>query len=346
MAPTIPLLKKRARKNVVTEQKPSRITVLTYNHAKIEERQLEKVEECFDLKNKDKETVTWITVRGMHDMEVIEQVAKCFELHPLLVEDIVNTQQRPKVDHFENFIFLIVRMLSYHGGDTVSSEQISLVVGENFVVTFEEHEDDTFQYIRDSIKKGRYAKKGADHLLYTILDTIVDNYFAILEKLGERIEQLEEDVVQNPTVELIQSVYTLKTQIIFLRKSVWPLREVINGLLRTESRMVKKATRFYLRDVYDHTVQVIETMEMYRDMIAGMLEIYLSSISNRMNEIMKVLTIMGTIFIPLTFITSLYGMNFEFMPELKTKYGYFVILAVMAIVSLIMLWFFRRKRWI
>ncbi|MEK6951126.1 MAG: magnesium/cobalt transporter CorA [Nanoarchaeota archaeon] len=346
MPPVLSLLKKRVKKNIVTDHKPARVMVLTYNHAQVEEYQLEKVEECFELKNKDKETVTWITVRGMQDIEVIEQVAKCFNLHPLLVEDIVNTQQRPKVDHFENFLFLIVRQLSYHGGDTVSSEQISMVVGANFLVTFEEHEDDTFQYLRDSIKKGRYPKKGADHLMYTILDILVDNYFAILERLGEHIEQLEESVVQNPTVQLIQSIYTLKTQMIFLRKSVWPLREVINGLLRTESKIVKKATRFYLRDVYDHTVQVIETMEMYRDMIAGMLEIYLSSISNRLNEVMKVLTIIGTIFIPLTFVTSLYGMNFRFMPELESRYGYFVVLGVMSIMTLMMLWFFRRKKWI
>ncbi len=336
--------KRRARKDLVTEQRPARVTVLTYNHAKVEERQLEKIEESLTLNNKG--ATTWITVRGMQDIEIIEKVARQFNLHPLLVEDIVNTQQRPKVDYFEHFLFLIVRQLGYHGGDTVTSEQISMVVGANFVVTFEEHEDDTFQYIRESIKKGRYGKKGADYLMYTILDTIVDNYFTILEKIGERIEQLEESVVQNPTVELIRSIYTLKTQMIFLRKSVWPLREVMNSLLRTESKLVHKNARFYWRDLYDHTVQVIETLEMYRDMVAGMLEIYLSSISNRMNEIMKVLTIMGTIFIPLTFITSLYGMNFKNMPELGTQFGYFIVLAIMALVSLIMLWFFRKKKWI
>ncbi len=327
-----------------TPLKQVHITALSYTGEQFEEREISKVEECFALRNEG--TVTWITVKGVHDVEIIEQIGKCFEMHPLLIEDIIHAEQRPKVDYFEKSIFLVVKMLSLGKNEVVNSEQISLVVGPNFVVSFEEHEDDTFKYVRERIKKGRFAKRGADYVMYAIIDAIVDNYFVILEKLGERIEQLEEEVVQNPSLKIIQSIYNFKTQMIFLRRCVWPLREVINSLSRTESRLIKKTTHFYLRDVYDHTVQVIETVETYRDMIAGMLEIYLSSMSNRMNEIMKVLTIMGTIFIPLTFITGLYGMNFKYMPELSSPYGYFAVLGVMAAVAVFMLFYFRRKKWI
>lgn len=327
-----------------TQAKPVRITTLSYTGEQFEEREITNIEECFALRNEG--TITWITVKGVHDVEVIEQIGKCFELHPLLIEDIIHAEQRPKADYFEKSIFLVVKILSLDKNEQVNSEQISIVLGHNFIVSFEEFEDDTFKQVRERIKKGRFAKRDADYVMYSLIDAIVDNYFLILERLGERIETLEEQVVQQPTLETIQAIYNLKTQMIFLRKNVWPLREVISSLLRTESKLVKKSTHFYLRDVYDHTVQVIETVETQRDMIAGMLEIYLSSMSNRMNEIMKVLTIMGTIFIPLTFITSLYGMNFEFMPELKARYGYFVILAVMALVAVFMLFYFRKKKWI
>ena len=351
------LLKKRSKKSGlppgtlvhVGEQKTEKIhiSVLTYGAGKIEEREITRMEECLDLRNKS--AVTWITVRGVHDVDVIEQIGKCFDLHPLLMEDIVNTEQRPKVDYFEDSLFLIARMLSFNHKDIVSSEQISIVLGSNFVLSFEEHEDDTFQRIRERIRKGRFLNKGAthrgaDYLMYALLDAIVDNYFVILEKLGERIETLEEELITSPTLDILRSIYHLKTQMIFLRRSVWPLREVVNSLLRTESALIKKTTHFYLRDIYDHAIQVIETIETFRDMLTGMLEIYLSSMSNRLNEVMKTLTIIGTIFIPLTFVTSLYGMNFKHMPELNWQYGYLWALILMVVMTISMLIYFKKRK--
>jgi magnesium transporter len=230
----------------------------------------------------------------------------------------------------------------------VRSEQVSLILGPNFVISFEEDEGDVFDAVRERIRagKGRIRKLGPDYLAYSLLDAVVDNYFIVLEKLGEDVEDVEEELIRSPDRETVHEIHALKREMIYLRKSVWPLREVISGLERTESELIKDSTGIFLRDVYDHTIQVIDTVETYRDMLSGMLDIYLSSLSNRMNEVMKVLTIIATIFIPLTFIAGVYGMNFKFMPELEWRWGYFVVLGVMAVIGVLMVILFKRRRWL
>jgi len=313
----------------------------------MQEKEAKNIEECFSFK--DTATVTWINIDGIHEVEVIEKIGTHFGIHPLLLEDIMNTEQRPKMEDFGAYIFIIVKMLHYseHGGE-VKVEQVSLILGSNFVISFQESEGDVFNFIRDRIRsnKGRIRRMKADYLAYALVDAIVDNYFVILEKLGERIEEVEEELVANPTRVTLQAIHTMKREMIFLRKSVWPLRELISGLGRGESSLIHESTGIYLRDVYDHTIQVIDTIETFRDMLSGMLEMYLSSISNAMNMVMKVLTIIATIFIPLTFIAGIYGMNFKYMPELEWHWGYFVVLCIMGAAAVSMVVYFRKKKWL
>jgi len=324
-----------------------RVTLIDYDEAKAVEKQVDRVEECFPFK--DKPTVTWINVDGLSDTKLIQSLSENFAVHPLVQEDILNTDQRPKVEDFEDFLYIVLKMLRWNDeANEIDIEQVSLILGPNFVISFQERPGDVFEAIRDRIRtsKGRIRKVGADYLAYSLIDAIVDGYFTILEKMGERIEALEEHVVTNPRPATLKDIHKQKRDALFLRKSVWPLREVVSGLQRAESPLVKKETGIYLRDVYDHTIQVIDTMETFRDMLAGMLDTYLSSLSNRMNEVMKVLTIIATIFIPLTFIAGVYGMNFEFMPELHKRWAYPAVLAVMLAVAVLMILYFRRKRWL
>ena len=323
------------------------ITVMDYSEGEFQEKRVEKVEECFPFK--DKPTVTWINVDGVHQVDIIEKIGKEYDIHPLVLEDILHTDQRPKLEEFENFIFVVLKMLNWDDeNEAVQAEQISLLVGPNFVISFQERPGDVFDSIRDRLRqaKGRIRKMGADYLAYSLVDAIVDNYFAVLEKLGDRIELVQEALVSDPTRETLHAIQQLKRELLFLRKSVWPLREVASGFERSESPIVCDATRIYLRDVYDHTIQVIDALETCRDMVSGMLDIYLSSISKKMNEVMKTLTIIATIFIPLTFVAGLYGMNFEFMPELHWRLAYPLVLLVMVVIGIIMLFYFRRKRWL
>lgn len=324
------------------------ITILDYDEAHFQEIETRTVDECLPFR--DKPTVTWINVDGVHQVEILEKFGSFFGLHPLVLEDIANTDQRPKMEDHGDYIYTVLKMLSYDEKEgEIVIEQVSLVLGPNFLISFqEERGGDVFGPVREQIRsgKGRIRKLGADYLAYALIDLIVDNYFMILEKLGERIEFLEEELVTNPRPETLQTLHDLKREMIFLRKSVWPLREVIGGLERGESPLIKESTGIYLRDVYDHTIQVIDAVETLRDMLSGMLDIYLSSISNRMNEIMKVLTIIATIFIPLTFVAGVYGMNFRYMPELGWQWGYPLILLVMAAVGVTMIVYFRRKKWL
>lgn len=323
------------------------ISIIDYDQSQFEEKEAKSVEECFPFK--EKPTVTWINVDGIHEPEIVEKIGKYFEVHPLVLEDIVHTDQRPKIEDFDKYIFVVLKMLLYDEEKSeVKSEQISLILGPNFVISFQETKKDVFDAVRDRIRnaKGRIRKMGADYLTYALVDAVVDHYFVILEKFGERIESLEEELVTDPKQETLQEIHVLKREMIFLRKSVWPLREVISNLTRGESALIQDATGIFLRDVYDHTIQVIDTVETFRDMVSGMLDTYLSSVSNRMNEVMKVLTIIATIFIPLTFIAGIYGMNFEFMPELKWRLGYFAALFVMVVILAGMVIYFRRKRWL
>jgi magnesium transporter len=324
-----------------------RIRVIDFDETNLEERELDSVDECFPYV--DKPTVTWINIDGLHDVDLIEKIGKNFGLHPLVLEDIVHTEQRPKMEDFENYIFIVTKMLSYdEKQNQLNAEQFSLILGPNYVITFQERVGDVFEPVRDRLRKGkgRIRKRPPDYLAYALIDSVVDHYFLVLEKIAERVESLEEELVTNPTPETLQTIHHLKRELIFLRKSVWPLRELIGGLERGESRLFEEKTTIFLRDVYDHTIQVIDTVETLRDMVSGMLDIYLSSLSNRMNEVMKVLTIIATIFIPMTFIAGIYGMNFEFMPELKWHYGYHLVWVIIVAIAVIMLFYFRRKKWL
>jgi magnesium transporter len=324
-----------------------KITVLDYDESQIQEMEVKDVEECFPFK--ETSTVTWINMDGIHKVENIEKIGNHFGVHSLVQEDIVHTEQRPKVEEFEDHIYIVLKMIAYdEENKRTLSEQVSLILGPNYVISFQERQGDIFDSIRERIRnfKGRIRKMGADYLAYTLLDTVVDHYFLVLEKFGERIIELEDELVSNPRPEDLQEIHRLKREMIYLRKSVWPLREVISNLEKTETSLIVQSTQIYLRDVYDHTIQIIDTVETYRDMLSGMHDTYLSSISNRMNEIMKVLTIIATIFIPLTFIAGIYGMNFDFMPELGWKWAYFALWGVILGIALIMIFYFRRKKWL
>jgi len=324
-----------------------RITLIDYDEQSFQEKQVSSIEECFHFKKTP--TVTWINIDGIHEVDIVEKLGKQFELHPLILEDILDTNQRPKFEDFEKCLFIVLKMLSYgDGNQAVEGEQVSLVLGENFVISFQERIGDVFEPIRDRIRnsKGRIRKMGADYLCYSLMDAVVDNYFSILEKIGEKIESMEEKLVSAPTQKTLQQIHKLKSEMISLRKSVWRLRELINGLQRNESSLISETTGIYLRDTYDHTIQVMDTVESLRDVVSGMLDIYLSSVSNSMNAVMKMLTIIATIFIPLTFVAGIYGMNFKYMPELEWRWAYPSILVVMIIVAIGMLIYFRKKKWL
>lgn len=324
-----------------------KITLIDYDEKQFLEKEIKHIDECFTFK--DKTTVTWINIDGLHKTDTIEQIGKHFQVHPLLMEDVVSIGQRPKLEDFENYLFLILKMLYFNeDGVTIEAEQLSLIVGDNFLISFQEREGDVFNPIRERIRKakGRIRKSGADYLAYSLVDAVVDNYFIILEKLGENLEDIEDELVTEPTPETLVDIHNMKREMIFLRRSVWPLREVISSLERGESALIKKPNRIYMKDVYDHTIQVMDTIETFRDMLSGMLDIYLSSVSNRMNEVMKVLTIIATLFIPLTFIAGIYGMNFRYMPELEWRWSYPILWLVMTGISISMLFYFRRKKWL
>ncbi len=323
-----------------------RIQVIDYNEHEFIEKELSTIEEIFQYR--DTPSVSWINIDGLHDVDLIEKMGHCYNIHPLVLEDILNTGHRPKIEDNGDYIFIVLKMLEYRTeDDELHNEQISIIFGKNYVFTFQERAGDVFTPVRDRIRNGkiRVSKRKSDYLAYALVDAIVDNYFLILEKIGETMEILEDQLLQNSGQNTIQQIYSLKSKMLMIRKSIWPLREVISALERGESSLILKTTRIYLKDVYDHTIQVIDTVETLRDIVSGMLDTYLSIVSNKMNEVMKVLTIIATIFIPLTFIAGIYGMNFEYMPDLKWHYGYFVVWAVMIIIAIVMVIFFRRKKW-
>ncbi len=322
------------------------ITVFDYDEDHVDEKSVSSIDEV--LAFRDSKAVTWINVDGIHDTSIIESLGDHFGIHPLVQEDIVSVGQRPKFEDFDDYFFIVLKMLSYDDKkDEIESEQVSFIVGNNYVISFQEHVGDVLDPVRNRIRqrKGRIARMGPDYLAYALIDIIIDNYYSILEKIGDRIESMEEDLLGNPSIDTLHSIQRSKRDMIYLRKSIWPLREAINGLERCESKLISKQTRIFLRDVYDHTIQVIDTVESLRDMVSGMLDMYMSSASNRMNEVMKVLTIIATIFIPLTFIAGIYGMNFEFMPELSVRWAYPAVLGVMGVVGLAMLMYFKKKNW-
>jgi magnesium transporter len=330
-----------------------KITVFDYDEKECIEKEVNDVEECFPFK--DKPTVTWINVDGIHCLDVLEKLSACYLVHHLVLEDILNINQRPKAEDFGEYIYIAAKMLSFDEiKDDIIEEQVSVILGNNFVITFqEEKQGDVFDLIRQRIRanKGRIRKMKADYLAYALLDAIVDNYFLILEKVGEKIEVVEETLVLTPDSGTLNSINKMKRNLIFLRKSVWPLREVIRTVTQTDSPLIREQTLAYYRDIHDHVIQAVDTIEAFRDTVSGMLDIYLSSLSHRLNEVMKVLTIIATVFMPLTFLAGIYGMNFNTqasrfnMPELNWPFGYFFVLFLMAMVVTGMVAYFKRKKW-
>jgi magnesium transporter len=324
-----------------------RILVMDYDESHVEEKTVESADECFRFR--DTPSVTWINVEGLHDISLIEKLGAHFDLHPLILEDILNTSERPKMEDYEGTVFLLLKISAAgEGSQGDRIQQVSLILGKNFVLSFQEKDNGVFEALRERIRKGkgRIRKMGADYLAYAILDGIVDSYFSALERLGESVEGLEEQLVVDPRPETLRRIQSLRKEMLYLRKAVWPLREVVNALERLDTPLIQETTDIFLRDVYDHTVQIIDSVETSRDVLSGMVETYLSSVSNRMNEVMKVLTIIATIFIPLTFIAGIYGMNFASMPELQWRWGYPLIWVIMIAVAVIMIVYFKRKKWL
>ncbi|MGD8321805.1 MAG: magnesium/cobalt transporter CorA [Gemmatimonadota bacterium] len=325
----------------------TRIRYLDYDAERISEAEVEDVERCFPLK--DSPTMSWINVDGLHDVELIRAVGERFGWHPLMLEDIVSVNQRAKAEEYEGYIYVVLPMLSWDEERAqVREEQLSLVLGERYVFTFQERFGDVFEGVRERLRtaKGRVRARGCDYLAYALMDAAVDHYFSVLERIGDVTEWLEEQVLTDPQQETMQHLHGLKRELIGVRRAVWPLREMLSFLTRNEGAHFTKETRVFLRDVYDHAVQVVDTVEALRDVVSGAVDLYLSTVSFRTNEIMKVLTIIGSIFIPLTFFAGIYGMNFDYMPELHYHWSYPVLLALMVVLGGGMLLYFKRKRWL
>ncbi len=326
---------------------PTSVSVIDFTEADVMEKKGITLEECMTLR--DNPSITWLNFSGLADVEQIKKVGDIFGLHPLVMEDILHMGQRPKLELYDKYVYLVAKMI-YRGdsGKEVTYEQLSIVMGKNYVLTFQEKEGDVFNNIRERIKgnKGRLRKSGADYLVYSLLDAVVDNYFPALEKIGDLVEEIEERLSDEPEQDVLSDIYRLKREVLFLRKSIWPIREVVAAMMRQDIELVSAYTNTYLRDVYDHSIQVMDVVETYTDMLSELTDVYMSTVSNRMNEIMKTLTIIATIFIPLTFIVGLYGMNFKYMPELTNELAYPVVLVFMAGISGMMLVYFRRKGWL
>jgi magnesium transporter len=324
-----------------------RLTIMRYDAAAVEELEVPSVAECREYY--DRGPVTWINLDGLHDTEIVRGLGELFGLHPLVLEDIVTTTQRPKFEDHENHLFFVLRMLTFESDkNEVRSEQLSLVLTPKCLLTFQENIGDCFDPVRERIRrgKGRIRTLGPDYLAYALMDAIVDNYFIVLEQVGTRIEELEDVLVEDPEPRHLQDVHDLKREMILLRKAVWPLREVIASLERSDSSLINDKINIFLRDLYDHAVQAIDAVESFRDMLSSLHDLYLSSVSTRMNEVMKVLTVIATLFIPLTFLAGIYGMNFGFMPELHWRYGYPAFWIACGGIAVGLLVFFRRKRWL
>ncbi len=324
-----------------------RLSLIHYDADHFSERVGCSLEDC--LHSSLSEGIRWINVDGLSDTQLIEALTTRFGIHPLVLEDVTNLDQRPKLEDYGDYLFAVLKMLTFDDETgKLLSEQVSVILGDRFVISIQEHVGDVFGPVRERLRtgKGKLRKMGGDALAYSLLDAVVDGYFTILEKSGERVEALEEELVTSPTRETLHALHDQKRELLFLRRSIWPMRELIGNLERRESPLVTEPLAPYLRDLYDHAVQVLETVESLRETLSGLLDIYLSSLSNRMNEIMKVLTVISTLFIPLTFIAGVYGMNFRFMPELGWRWGYPATWGVMIVIAGFMLRYFHRKGWV
>lgn len=327
----------------------TRVSVLEYGPDALREESFDNLDESNTYRRDPSLPVLWLNVHGLHQPDVMTQIGQRFGLHPLVLEDILNTDQRPKVDDYGDYLFIVARFFEYDAEAlTVSSEQVSLVLGKDFVLSFQERPTGNFDPIRERLRqsRGMIRRQGTDYLAYALLDVVVDRYFAVLEQIGDRTEQLEDDLMQAASPQVLQTLHQLKRETLTLRRAVWPLREVVNQLARTGAPFFQPETQPYLRDVYDHTVHVIESLEAIRDLISGMLDIYLSSVSNRLNQEVRALTVVAIIFMPATVITSMFGMNFHVMPLLDNPFGFYLALGLMISIALTLGFVFWRRRWL
>lgn len=326
---------------------PSRVTVIDYDEKYFDEKEIERIEDLAAYRLTP--TVTWINFHGLPTSDVLNKLGEIFGIHPLTIADILNTGQRTKLEDLVDYIYAAVKTFHFQEKSSkILTDQVSLVITRQVVLSFEEEDGGVFEPIREKLRKykGRIRKMGTDYLAYRLLDAVVDSCFVMVEKIGDNLEYLEEKVVANPTPDVLKAIHSLRIETTTLLRSVWPLREVIGTLTHDEFPMIKKDNVAYFRDIYDHTVQIIETMETNRDIISSLLDIYLSSVSNRMNEIMKVLTIIATIFMPMTFLAGVYGMNFKYFPELEWRWAYTVFWVAVVVIALLMIFYFRRKKWL
>ena len=335
---------------IYTGEKSSKklfIDVFDYSSEQCTEKALKTIEETYTFKQSN--SVTWININGLNHVTEIEKLGIHYDIHPLVLEDIVSISQRPKIDEYEDYIFVVVKMLYIDTKDQLVSEQVSFILGKGYVLSFQESEGDVFDAVRERIRqgKGRARHMESDYLLYILLDAIVDHYFTVIDSLGEQIEDFETSIfsgkVNNSTSMAIQD---LKKEILKVRRAIFPLREVISRIEKDESALIQPKTKTFYRDVYDHLIQVSENIDIYREMIWSLMDMYMTTISNKMNEVMKVLTIMASIFIPLTFIAGIYGMNFDYIPELHYKYSYPILWGIMIGLFIVMMLYFKRKKWL
>jgi magnesium transporter len=321
----------------------TKITFIEYDKDNFKQKIIEK---CPEFKNKD--TIKWIKINGFSNMENLKDIGQCFKLHPLALEDILNTHQRPKIEDYKDYLYVVLKLIEESAEHRLTTKQISLILEKNVLISFQDDEDEIFDVIikRLKSKDTPIRLKGADYLLYSLIDTIIDSYYFDLEKLEDRIEVIEEDLIEHPEPNVLNKIHNVKLDIITLRKSIWPVREILSNFGSYNYDLIDRSTDYYIRDVYDHSIQAFDMLESFRDRISDMLDIYLSTTSNKLNEIVRVLTVISTIFVPLTFIVGLYGMNFRSMPEMEYQYSYPIILLVMFLIAVSMLVYFRRKKWI
>ncbi len=322
--------------------------LITYGPEGINEYPNLTLSRCFELISKAGDNICWLNVDGLHDEKLIQSICDHLNVHRLSIEDILNVGQRPKMDELGEYVHFVLNMLTMDQGELgISEEQISLLLKGRVVMSFQEKSGDVFDGVRKRIRegKGTIRQRGGDYLVYALLDAVVDHYFVVMERLGERFEDIESALMDNPTKQLLSQIHFLRRESLGLRRAVYPLREAVGRFEKLEEPVIDKRSQMYIRDLYDHLIQVIDGIELFREMANGMLDLYMNSISQRMNEIMKVLTIIATIFIPLTFVAGIYGMNFTYMPELEYRYAYFVILGMMALTVFGMFWYFKKKGW-
>lgn len=325
---------------------PSEIVLIEYNKNNAIRKVQVKAFECSCcLENDD---ISWVDIQGLGSETTLKEIAEIFSLHPLVLEDVVNVPQRPKIEEYEDQLLIIAHLVTPTADEKgFESEQIGFVLGKNYLLTFQEEKSECFDKVSERIRinKGRVRELGADYLTYLLLDALIDSYFPVLEDYGERIEDLEDAIVLKPNKDILQQMYYVRRELLSLRRSIWPLRNVVNLLIRDKNELMTEEVLVYLRDCYDHTIQLLDIVETYRELASSLMDVYLSSMSNKMNEIINWLTIMSTIFIPLTFLAGVYGMNFKYMPELEGKWSYFICLGAMFLIAVSLVFFFWRQGW-